>query len=61
MSTIIVSVVGVGQEIVDEPGQEGPDQIHSPDLVDSILPGETLPVTAAHQNSHKRPRSRCGK
>lgn len=46
--------MGVGQEIVDEPGQEGPDQIHSPDLVDSILPGriQTLPVTTAHQNSH---------
>lgn len=46
-------MVGVGQEIVDERGQESPDQIHSFDPVDFILPGriQTLAVTTAHQNS----------
>lgn len=50
ISTIIVSVVGVGQETIDEWGQEGPDQVHSSDLVESILPGyiQTLIVTTAH-------------
>lgn len=52
ISTIIVSVMGVGQETVDERGQEGPDQVHSSDFIELILPGriQTLSVTTAHQN-----------
>lgn len=42
--------MGVGQEIIDARGQEGPDQVHPPDIVNPILPGrlQTLPVTTAH-------------
>jgi len=52
ISTIIVSVVGVGQEIVNERGQEGSHQIHSSDFVELILPEcvQTLSVATAHQN-----------
>lgn len=38
ISTIIVSVVSVGQEIVDERGQAD-DQVHSSDSVELVLSG----------------------
>lgn len=52
ISTIIVSVVGVGQK-TDQRGQEGSDQVHASDFVVLILPGcvQTFSVTTAHQNS----------
>lgn len=50
ISTIIVSVVGVGQETVVERGQEGPDQVYSSNFVELVLPGfiQTLSVTTAY-------------
>lgn len=39
ISTIIVSVMDVGQEVVDDWGQEGSDQIHQIDTVDFVLFG----------------------
>lgn len=50
ISTVIVSVMGVGQEIVDQRGQEDSDQVHSSDFVELILHGyiQTFSVTTTH-------------
>lgn len=39
ISTIIVSVMDVGQEIDDDRGEESPDQIYQTDSVDTVLFG----------------------